>query len=146
MSLETEAPISQNAPTEALYSLEQFVTNKGDTVQQYTLKWGKEDEDPEKCHPQFVIHTKIMVQAPNPAKGGQMEVQPFPFPIPVQKGTYADLDELMADYDNIVAMGKQAQIKQLQEQSTRMSLTSGLQGMGIPAGGKGGSSIITRDK
>jgi len=63
----------------------------------------------------------------------------------IRDSTYASLDELMADYDEIVAMAKKEQIKQLEEQSTRMALTSGLQGMGIPARGNNGP-IITRDK
>lgn len=129
MALEIQNPISQNAPTKGLYSISQFVTNKGDTVQEYTLVCG---EDSEPKHPRFVIHTAIMVKTPDG------RVQPFPFPIPVDHGVYDSLEALFKDLDKVVAMGKEAQIKQIKEQESRISLTRGLGQMGVPT-----KSLIT---
>lgn len=120
MPLEVVAPENN---TKAIYKMDQFVTNKGDTIQEFTLVAGEEAEGKE--HPRFVIHTHIRVQTPD----GQ--VQPFPFPIPIT-ADYKDLDEVLKDLDQIIHLGKEEQIKQIKDQETRMSLSRGLSNMGVP--------------
>lgn len=119
--IETEARPSQNAPTDVLYEVKNYITNKGDTVQEFILTHGEE----KRKHPRFVIHTSIMVKTPDG------RTQPFPFPIPVEDGTYEGLDELFKDIDQIITMGKEAQIKQIQEHESKMQLTRGLGNMGL---------------
>lgn len=129
MALEIQSPVSQNAPTKGLYSIQQYVTSKGDTVQEYTLVHG---EDSEPKHPRFVVHTSIMVKTPDG------RVQPFPFPIPIDHGVYESLEALFKELDQVIAMGKEAQIKQIKDQESRISLTRGLGNMGVPT-----KSLIT---
>lgn len=127
--LQAESMPSQNAPTETLYEVKNYITNKGDTVQEYTLVHG---EDSEPKHPRFVVHTSIMVKTPDG------RVQPFPFPIPIDHGVYESLEALFKELDQVIAMGKEAQIKQIKDQESRISLTRGLGDMGVPT-----KSLIT---
>ena len=119
--VETEARPSQNAPTDVLYEVKNYITNKGDTIQEFILAQGEE----KRKHPRFVIHTSIMVKTPDG------RTQPFPFPIPIGNDTYENLDELFKEVDQIVAMGKEAQIKQIQEHESKMQISRGLGNMGF---------------